>query len=379
MTSKERFLTAIRNGRPDMVPVAPDVSCMVPVKRTGRPFWDVCLLGKPPLWKAYLDAVDYFGFDAWFQYASVHFKTRPEANWTTERTMTENGERMIERRTLQAGGKMFTSELTCPRGDPQTPTKKIIDDFAADWPLIKDYLFPEIVGYDAEQFEMLRTVVGDKGVFGTFVETPGTSEWFHLMADGLEAVIYAIADYPDLVEELREMHHRYAMKRLEIICEQRPDFVLIGSSGSITMGSPELYRKWSLPTLKAQTRMLKEAGVASMLHSCGKQYDLVKMCAEETDLDCINPLEIPPMGDCELARVKQEFGGKLSLMGNLHTTDVMLRGSVEDVERASRQAIDDAGAGGGFILSTGDQCGRDTPEENIFAMIRVARSYGRYD
>ena len=41
------------------------------------------------------------------------------------------------------------------------------------------------------------------------------------------------------------------------------------------------------------------------------------MCAEETDLSCINPLEEPPMGDCYLDRIKREFGHKLSLMGNL--------------------------------------------------------------
>ena len=84
------------------------------------------------------------------------------------------------------------------------------------------------------------------------------------------------------------------------------------------------------------------------------------------------------MGDCHLAKVKREFGKEISLMGNLHTTDVMLRGSTRDVERASKKAIDDAAEGGGFILSTGDQCGRDTPDENIFTMIEVARTYGKY-
>ena len=84
------------------------------------------------------------------------------------------------------------------------------------------------------------------------------------------------------------------------------------------------------------------------------------------------------MGDCDLAKLKKEFGKKISLMGNLHTTEVMLRGTPGDVRRASRKAIDDAAEGGGFILSTGDQCGRDTPDENILAMIEVARTYGAY-
>jgi uroporphyrinogen decarboxylase len=102
------------------------------------------------------------------------------------------------------------------------------------------------------------------------------------------------------------------------------------------------------------------------------------MAAEETDLTVIDPLEIPPMGDCSLAELKKLYGDKIVLKGNLHTTKTMLRGSVEDVVQASKKAIDDAGEGGGFILSTGDQCGRDTPDENIKAMVETARDYGRY-
>jgi uroporphyrinogen decarboxylase len=102
------------------------------------------------------------------------------------------------------------------------------------------------------------------------------------------------------------------------------------------------------------------------------------MCAEETELDCINPLEPPPMGDCDLAEIKQRSGDRLALMGNLHTTDVMWRGTPEAVREASQQAIEAAGGGGGFILSTGDQCGRDTPDANLFAMVEAAQTFGRY-
>jgi len=100
--------------------------------------------------------------------------------------------------------------------------------------------------------------------------------------------------------------------------------------------------------------------------------------AEETELTVIDPLEIPPMGDCNLAELKQAFGDRIVLKGNLHTTNTMLRGTVADVVAASRKAMEDAAAGGRFILSTGDQCGRDTPDENLAAMIETARTYGRY-
>jgi uroporphyrinogen decarboxylase len=84
------------------------------------------------------------------------------------------------------------------------------------------------------------------------------------------------------------------------------------------------------------------------------------------------------MGDCDLADLKRRYGGRLTLKGNLHTTDVMLRGTADDVVRESRAAIDAAAAGGRFVLSTGDQCGRDTPDENLLAMVETARTYGRY-
>ena len=66
-------------------------------------------------------------------------------------------------------------------------------------------------------------------------------------------------------------------------------------------------------------------------------------------------------------------------MGNLHTTEVMLRGTPALVREKSIAALEAAGTGGGFILSTGDQCGRDTPDENLFALVAAARDFGVYD
>lgn len=84
------------------------------------------------------------------------------------------------------------------------------------------------------------------------------------------------------------------------------------------------------------------------------------------------------MGDCNLREIKQKFGSKLALKGNLHTTEVMLQMEPAGVEQQARRCLDDAMQGGGFILSTGDQCGRDTPDENIFKLVEVCEKYGVY-
>jgi uroporphyrinogen decarboxylase len=162
------------------------------------------------------------------------------------------------------------------------------------------------------------------------------------------------------------------------LLEAEPDFTFIGNSGMWLLQGERITREVSLPTLKAVTRMSARKGIPSFLHCCGTERGLVEICARETHLDCINPLERPPLGDCDLAEVKEAFGARLSLMGNLPTMTLMFRGSPKQVMIESRKAIEDAGLGGGFILSTGDQCPRDTPLANLRAMVKAARRYGRY-
>ncbi|MHB9022596.1 MAG: uroporphyrinogen decarboxylase family protein [Armatimonadota bacterium] len=376
MTGKERMLIAMQNGQPDRVPCAPDFSTMIPQRITGKPFWEIEMNGNPPLWKAYLDAARYFGTDVWFIYGGLNYQTDSQVQ-TESTVVSRTAERIVVayKHTTPAG--VLTSENTFFIADSASPTEKMVKNLEEDFARLR-YFYPKYTGYDATRFEEMRREVGDLGAFGACVGYPGFQQWFTAMHGGVADLTFAYYDNHDLIEEWRQMEHDRCIRMMEFILDARPDYVLLGGSGSITLQSPELFRELSLPTIKEQTRMAKQAGIPTMLHSCGKERALVAMCANDTDLNCVNPVEPPPQGDCDLAELKRSFGEKIALMGNLHTTDVMLRGTVEEVKQAAMQAIDDAGAGGGFILSTGDQCGRDTPDENIFALLEVAKNYGRY-
>jgi uroporphyrinogen decarboxylase len=176
-------------------------------------------------------------------------------------------------------------------------------------------------------------------------------------------------------DRVRRAEERFA--RVQTMAA-KPDFIAVGGSGTLVFQTVEIFRQLALPGVKRAIELATAAGLPTHIHSCGPERELVKVMAEETSLSVIDPLEIPPMGDCNLAELKRLWGDRITLKGNLHTTAVMLRGTVDDVVRAAKQAIDDAAAGGRFILSTGDQCGRDTPDANIRAMIETARTYGRY-
>ena len=221
-------------------------------------------------------------------------------------------------------------------------------------------------------FARSKRLLGDQGLVGAFV----TYSCYLTDQEG----IYRYYDNPDKHEEWAAQHLQAAEERFRRIMamDEKPDFLCVGGSGTLVFQTVDMFRKLALPAVKRIVELATEHGFPTHIHSCGPERELVRIMAEETDLTVIDPLEAPPMGDCDLAELKRLYGDKIVLKGNLHTTSVMLEGSVGDVIAASRKAIDDAGAGGGFILSTGDQCGRDTPDENLHAMVETARTYGRY-
>lgn len=377
MTSKERMLAAMTNGQPDCVPVAPDTSNMIPCRLTGKPFWDIYLYQDPPLWQAYIGAARHFGFDGWLPGVPVQFDHEREAaakapRWT-EAIVHRTDDRLYTRRHAVVDGEMRWS-ADCAvyyRADPPThglpPAKLGLPDGPpSEW----EDVAPRTRFEGVEAFHAATELMGDAGVVGVGVGLPGLGKE--------PESTYEYYDNREQVVARCKRQHESTLRRLEHILALRPDFVLVGMSGHMIWNPEPIFRELSLPTLKDATALCKAAGIPSQIHCCGPERDLVRIAATESDLSSINPLEIPPMGDCRLAELKRDYGDKIGLMGNLHTTEIMLRGTPDDVRRASRQAIDDAAAGGGFILSTGDQCGRDTPDENIHAMIEVARDYGKY-
>jgi len=376
MTPRERMLTAMGGGIPDRCPVAPDISNMIPIKLTGKPFWDIYYNNDPPLWQAYLDAVKHYGIDGWFTYGHLDL-THKQQIQTTSEILEQSEKQLIIRNTYHTPAGDLTDVTVHPVADPPTLVEKVIKDISKDFEKVK-YLIQPPVGYDKTLFEKQRNELGDAGVMGVSLPCPGFQSLIGLFDGGLEALSYAMVDYPVLVESLNEFYCEMTVIICGYAIESGADSVLLSASGSISLASPELWRKFALPTIKTVTDMCHSAGVISGLHSCGKQMYILENCANETKLDYINPLEIPPMGDCTLSDAREIGGDKICLMGNLHTTEVMLNGAIKDVRRESLQALLDAGQNGGFILSTGDQCGRDTPDENIHAMVEAMDEFGHY-
>lgn len=378
MTSRERLLTVLRGDIPDCVPVAPDFSNMIPAKLTGKPFWDLYLYNDPPIWEAYIDCAKFFNIDSVMDgYFPLHLPD-PEAptgpaweSFIVKRTP----EMLVTQASYSENGRRIWQPTVNVYYVADPPTCGVTPD-KVQLGLEPTWYEPvtgvKPVDRGAAGLRRVKERLGDQGLVGVFVACS--------CAMGSEDALYRYYDHPELHEQWAAERVAAAETRFRRVMalEVKPDFLCVGGSGTLIWQTPETFRQLALPAVKRVIELATAAGMPTHIHSCGPEKELVRIMAEETTLTVIDPLEIPPMGDCVLRELKQKYGRKLTLKGNLHTTEVMLRGSVADVVRASKQAIDDAAAGGRFILSTGDQCGRDTPFENLRAMIDTARSYGRY-
>ncbi|MCL2879556.1 MAG: hypothetical protein FWF29_04855 [Treponema sp.] len=378
LSSRERLKIAIAGGKADRVPSIPDFSIMIPCKLTGKPFWDVLLYNKPTLFEAYCKAVEYYDIDGWnVVWGGVDFKKKNPVQCSSA-IVSRTDERIIQNIRYETPYGDLTETVTYFRDNPPTKTEKMVKDLVRDFPKIRYLYSSEIAGVDVSNVAEFRKMTGEHGVFTLSVNYPGMQTWIDSFHGNLQSAIYAWYDNPEIFDEWAELMDRDIMRQTELYLDIKPDLLLLGGSGTLTLSNPELVRRYALPTIKKVCHMAKQAGVLTMLHSCGKSMAFLDMLVNETELNCVNPLEIPPMGDANLAEVKKLYGSRIALMGNLQTTSVMLMGTPQDVKNAAMRAIDDAGEGGGFLLSTGDQCGRDTPPENIFALVETARTYGKY-
>lgn len=376
MTNRERLLTVIAGKIPDCVPVAPDFSNMIPAKLTGKPFWDLYLYNDPPIWEAYIDCAKFFNIDAVMDgYFPLTFATNTAENEWQPFIVFKNSERIVVQKSQTIGKKRHWQQKVDVYyvGDPPTmglPPEKV------NLPRIPKYYEPlegvKPVDLGPEGLKRIKKLMGDQGLVGIFVTSS--------CALANEDDIYHYYDHPELHEKWARERIEEAEKRFHRIMQMdvKPDFLCVGGSGTLVFQTVDIFRQLAFPAVKRIIELASAVGMPTHVHSCGPEAELVKIFAEETALTIIDPLEMPPMGDCDLAKIKALYGDKIILKGNLHTTDVMLKGTVEEVIQASKIAIDAAAENGKFILSTGDQCGRDTPFDNLKAMIETARSFGKY-
>ncbi len=140
--------------------------------------------------------------------------------------------------------------------------------------------------------------------------------------------------------------------------------------------SPRMYREMLQPYHREWFRCIKERTSAPILfHSDGAVAPLLPDLIE-AGIDALNPVQVFARG-MDTARLKQEFGDRLSFWGGIDTVTVLPHATPDEVAGEVRRRIQDLAPGGGYVLAGVHNLQPDVPPENILAMAEAGRVYGK--
>lgn len=141
------------------------------------------------------------------------------------------------------------------------------------------------------------------------------------------------------------------------------------SLASCDVISPRTYRRYAFPFQQKVFKAWAEYGVdRKLLHICGNSTKVLDDYAA-TGADMV---EIDNVVDMGVAKAR--IGHKVAIVGNVHTVTELLQGTPATAAASAQRCIDQAGAGGGFLLGSGCIVPRYSPIENVREMVRVAHS-----
>jgi uroporphyrinogen decarboxylase len=173
----------------------------------------------------------------------------------------------------------------------------------------------------------------------------------------------------ELLEYASDCFILYAQIFKEMGC---PGTSLGEAQASPDVISPKMFEKYCLPYGKKVVSALQSDEFAVAYHTCGNTTKIIGGMAETE----AKILEFDYK--CDKAAAKRATAGKTTLLGPIDPSGVLHEGSVEDVEKACREAIEVLAPGGGFILGPGCALPATTPAANIDKLVECAKVYGKY-
>jgi hypothetical protein len=110
-------------------------------------------------------------------------------------------------------------------------------------------------------------------------------------------------------------------------------------------------------------------------HSCGSIYHLIEPMIQ-IGVDILNPVQCSA-ANMEPERLKREFGSRLCLWGGgVDTQKTLPFGTPDEVRAEVAERVRTFAPGGGFVFSAVHNIQRNSPPENLVAMLEAAREVG---
>lgn len=320
MTSRQRLLAALRCERPDRVPVSPfglghldpkGAAAAELVARTD-PFLSVGLGGNV------------------FAGAAVEATSRQEGAETITCITTPCGHLVQRyRRTAITG---CTVEFPC----------KSADDVEAYLSIPFVPCVPQV-----EPFLQLRADTGDEALvlagIGDAICFPAT-----ILSPADLCLLWM--DDRDLLRRCVEVAHERLLAFVDAACRAGVDgFRIVGGEYATEQLGPAGFDALVAPWDAQLVALMHRHGAIAYYHNHGDVSAYLETFAD-LGIDALDPLEVPPYGDVDLADAHRRIGHRVCLVGGLDDMEVLETRGEEEVRRLGRAHLEAVGHVGGFCL-----------------------------
>lgn len=266
---------------------------------------------------------------------------------------------------------LYYDLVMSPFRDDITPS--VMDKF--NWPCGKDPgrvkgVKKEILDYYEKGYAIVVNIRG--GFIGQSQLMRGFEGWFIDIALNPEVIC-------DLMDRILQYQIDLTCSMLDGVGD-KVDVVVYGDDIGTQNGpmiSHNIYQRYLKPRQAKLFQVIRENTPAKIhYHTCGGVYPFIPDLIE-IGVDVLNPVQVSAR-DMDPARLKREFGDKLTFWGGIDTHWVLPYGTPHDVNAEVKLRLAQMAEGGGYVLNSVHNIQADVPPENIMAMFEAALEYGDY-
>jgi uroporphyrinogen decarboxylase len=195
---------------------------------------------------------------------------------------------------------------------------------------------------------------------------------------GMANFLTDMIENPTLVHELIEVTLSHDIRAMQRVIQAGVDVIIFGddyADKNATLMSPRHFKEFILPGLKRCVEAAHAAGAYVIKHTDGNIMPIIDMIID-TGIDGLNPIE--PAAGMDIGLLKQRYGHRVALIGNIDCGYLLSQAPAEEVRRVTRETIRAAAPGGGYCLSSSNSIHSSVKPENFMAMIETWRECRDY-
>jgi hypothetical protein len=189
---------------------------------------------------------------------------------------------------------------------------------------------------------------------------------------GTEALIYALVDYPEIVEALWQTMVEKDLEAAALALDADYDYYLTWEDSGTQNYSPRQYERYIASEIRQWCTLLAQGNKRYLQHACGHVRDILALLQESGPygIESISP---PPTGNLTMRQARSLVGDDFALIGGIEPTS-FLNLPLKALGPYVESVIADL-CGGPFLLANSDSCPPGVTVEKFQLVAEVAKAH----